>query len=153
KRPRSGRVLKVRRSHGGAELFRVARLWRWSRTLTCRLEAMLHCWTGPTEGDGTTSGLRPAILGPFHRTGSLYISKVHSSNRCALSRFGSILSASEPGTMARSYPPESHVAVRPVSERRTPMTAGRLAGLVVAWGIVFVPVSGLAQTALSGAIA
>src|SRR5262245_10471428 len=43
KRPRSGRVLKVRRSHGGAELFRVARLWRWSRTLTCRLEAKLHC--------------------------------------------------------------------------------------------------------------
>src|SRR5262245_13121322 len=50
KRPRSGRVLKVRRSHGGAELFRVARLWRWSRTLTCRLEAKLHChvWV-PTE--------------------------------------------------------------------------------------------------------
>src|SRR5262245_28058895 len=45
KRPRSGRVLKVRRSHGGAELFRVARLWRWSRTLTCRLEAKLHCWS------------------------------------------------------------------------------------------------------------
>src|SRR5262245_54356220 len=51
KRPRSGRVLKVRRSHGGAELFRVARLWRWSRTLTCRLEAKLHCYYFVTSID------------------------------------------------------------------------------------------------------
>src|SRR5215813_5358197 len=64
KRPRSGRVLKVRRSHGGAELFRVARLWRWSRTLTCRLEAKLHCWCSPrarsTKARSKTS--RPSLI-------------------------------------------------------------------------------------------
>src|SRR5947209_8445158 len=43
KRPRSGRDLKVRRSHEGAPLRRLARSFRWSAALTRRFEAKLHC--------------------------------------------------------------------------------------------------------------
>jgi len=43
KRPRSGRVLKVRRSREGAGFPRVTRLFRWRTALTRRFEAKLHC--------------------------------------------------------------------------------------------------------------
>jgi hypothetical protein len=49
KRPRSGRTLKVRRNPEGAETERPQRASRWSRTLTRRFEAKLHCW--PVQND------------------------------------------------------------------------------------------------------
>src|SRR5882762_793686 len=43
KRPRSGRDLKVRRSREAVEMLRASSTVRWSRSLTRRFEAQLHC--------------------------------------------------------------------------------------------------------------